>query len=147
MMKEVIQTPFNINFLMKYIMKKIIFQNAKNGKVINEIAVATSKKALVKVDEMPEIITEKTDGWITDDLHLLIEVGCAIDNYKRIGDVTFYKEEEDGKVVGAMACIEIEVEAGIFGGQLIELEEDLNATVVVNCTGRESAYQLVFIKW
>ena len=82
MMKEVIQTPFNINFLMKYIMKKIIFQNAKNGKVINEVAVATSKKALVKVDEMPEIITEKTDGWIIDDLHLLIEVGCAIDNYK-----------------------------------------------------------------
>ena len=127
-------------------MKKIIFQNAKNGKVINEVAIATSKKALVKVDEMPEIITEKTDGWIIDDLHLLIEVGCAIDNYKRIGDVTFYKEEE-GKVVGAMACIEIEVEAGIFGGQLIELEEDLNATVGVNCTGRESDYQLVFIKW
>ena len=128
-------------------MKKIIFQNAKNGKVINEVAVATSKKALVKVDEMPEIITEKTDGWIIDDLHLLIAVGCAIDNYKRIGDVTFYKEEEDGKVVGAMACIEIEVEAGIFGEQLIELEEELNATVGVNCTGRESDYQLVLIKW
>ena len=46
-----------------------------------------------------------------------------------------------------MACIEIEVEAGIFGEQLIELEEELNATVGVNCTGRESDYQLVLIKW
>ena len=67
-------------------MKKTKRSAAKNGKVMNEVANATSKKALVKVEEMPEIITKKTDGWITDDLHLLIAVGCIIDNYRTIGD-------------------------------------------------------------
>ena len=128
-------------------MKKTKRSAAKNGKVMNEVANATSKKALVKVEEMPEIITKKTDGWITDDLHLLIAVGCIIDNYRTIGDVTFYEAKEDGKIVGAMACIEIEVEAGIFGGQLCAIEEELNCSIAVNSTGKESDYVLLLMKW
>ena len=114
---------------------------------MNEVATATSKKALVKVEEMPEWITKKTDGSIIDDLHLLIAVGCIIDNYRTIGDVTFYEAKEDGKIVGAMACIEIEVEAGIFGGQLCAIEEELNCSIAVNSTGRESDYVLLLMKW
>ena len=38
-------------------MKRTKRSAAKNGKVMNEVANATSKKALVKVEEMPDIIT------------------------------------------------------------------------------------------
>ena len=128
-------------------MKRTKRNATKNGKVMNEVATATSKKALVKVEEMPEWITKKTDGLIIDDLHLLIAIGCIIDNNRTIGDVTFYDAKEDGKIVGAMACIEIEVEAGIFGGQLCAIEEELNCSIAVNSTGRESVYVLLLMKW
>ena len=128
-------------------MKRTKRNATKNGKVMNEVATATSKKALVKVEEMPEWITKKTDGLIIDDLHLLIAIGCIIDNNRTIGDGTFYDAKEDGKIVGAMACIEIEVEAGIFGGQLCAIEEELNCSIAVNSTGRESDYVLLLMKW
>ncbi|MGN0385869.1 MAG: hypothetical protein ACI4EX_08290 [Lachnospiraceae bacterium] len=129
-------------------MKRIKRRNAtKNGKVKNNVATATSKAALIKVDEMPKWITEKTDGRIIDDLHLLIVLGSIIYNNRKIGEVTFYDAKKDGKIVGAMACIEIEVEAGIFGEQLLALEGELNCSIAVNSTGTESDNVLLLMKW
>lgn len=119
-------------------------KRAADKNVISSIG----NKNLVRVQGMPQLITTKTDGWIEDDLQLMIVVGSIINNYRRMSDIFFYEEKTCGKMTAVVANVDIEMIGAVFVEQLAALKSALNASEVgVNAAGSDDRSLTIFIRW
>ena len=119
------------------------------GTVENNVAANAASKnetRLVQCEELPRYVANKTDGLISDELELIIDVGTIID-HKSMGRTNFYVKKTGNKVIGAIAVIEAELKRDLNAELLLSLERRLGAKVGVNCTGYDGKYLILRVVW